>query len=72
MRGLGRRNSSIVNSTLSWTLVLFFGSAIAFAAIRKLTEDAGAGVTFAVQFAALLLIIGAVVLFVRHRDRDQK
>jgi hypothetical protein len=59
------------SSTFSWTLVLFFGSAIAFAAIRKLTEDAGPGVTFAVQFAALLLIVGVVVLVVRHRDRDR-
>jgi hypothetical protein len=56
-------------STFSWTLVLFFGSAIAFAAIRKLTEDAGRGVTFAVQFAALLLIVGGVVFVVRRRDR---
>ena len=61
-----------MNSTFSWTLVLFFGSAIAFAAIRKLTEDAGRGVTFGVQFAALLLIIAGVVLFVRLRDRNRE
>jgi hypothetical protein len=61
----------VVNtSTTTWTLVLFFGSAIAFGAIRKLTEGAGAGVTFVAQFAALALIIGGVVLFVRHRDRE--
>ena len=60
------------SSTFSWTLVLFFGSAIAFAAIRKLTENAGRGVTFVVQFAALLLIVGAIVLVVRRRDRNRE
>jgi hypothetical protein len=53
---------------LTWTVALFFGCAIVFAGLRKLTDDAPAGVTVAVQVAALALIILALVLFVRHRD----
>jgi hypothetical protein len=55
-------------NTVSWTLVLFFGGSLLFAAIRRLTEDQGAGVTFAVQFGALILVIGALVLVVRRLD----
>lgn len=53
---------------LLWVLVLFFGTAIIFGLLRRLTEDQGAGVTFAVQVAALLLIVGALVLYVRRRE----
>jgi hypothetical protein len=56
-------------TTVSWTIALFFGCSIAFAAIRRLTEHQGAGVTFAAQFGALVLIIAGVVVFVRWRDR---
>jgi hypothetical protein len=49
-------------------LVLFFGTAIIFGLLRRLTEDQGAAVTFAVQVAALLLIVGALVLYVRRRE----
>jgi len=52
-----------------WAIALFFGCSILFAGIRRLTQDQGAGVTFVVQFAALLLIIAVVVLIVRRRDR---
>lgn len=51
-----------------WVLVLFFGTAIVFGVLRRLTQDQGAGLTFAVQVAALLLIVGALVLYVRRRD----
>ena len=57
-------------NTFALTLTLFFGSAIVFAAIRSLTEDQGRGVTFAVQFAFLLLLIGGIVFVVRRRDRE--
>jgi hypothetical protein len=56
-----------VNATsVSWTLALFFGSAIAFGAIRKLTEGEGALVTLAAQVAALALIVAAIVLVMRR------
>ena len=46
-------------TSVSWTLALFFGSAIAFGAIRKLTEGQGALVTLAAQLVALALIVAA-------------
>jgi hypothetical protein len=61
-----------VNTTsVSWTLALFFGSAIVFAAVRKATEGQGAGVTLLAQLAALAVIIGAIVLVVRHLGDDE-
>lgn len=51
-----------------WVLVLFFGTALVFGSLRRLTEDQSAGVTIAVQFAALALIVGAVVAYVRSRE----
>jgi uncharacterized membrane protein YhaH (DUF805 family) len=64
-------------TSVSWTLALFFGSAIAFGAIRKLTEGQSWLVTLAAQLAALALIVVAIVLVMRRRgdgdgggDRD--
>jgi hypothetical protein len=59
-------------SSISWTIALFFGCSIAFAAIRRLTEGQGAGVTLAAQLAAMAVIIAALVLIVRRRDDDNK
>jgi hypothetical protein len=53
--------------TVLWSLVLFFGASIMFAAIREATKGEGAGVTLGAQFAAGLLVIGAIVLFVRRQ-----
>jgi uncharacterized membrane protein YhaH (DUF805 family) len=50
---------------VSWTLVLFFGSAIVFGVVRKLTQDQGALVTLLAQLAALAVIVAAIVLVVR-------
>jgi hypothetical protein len=57
-------------NTLSWTIAIFFGCSIAFAAIRKLTEDQGRGVTLLAQVAAGALIIGVIVYVVRRRGRE--
>ena len=35
-----------------WTIVLFFGASIMFAAIKNATEDEGAGVALGAQLAA--------------------
>jgi hypothetical protein len=56
-------------TTISWTLAIFFGCSIAFAAIRRLTEDSGRGVTLLAQVGAGALIVGAIVLVVRWNDR---
>ena len=53
--------------TVLWTLVLFFGASIMFGAIRNATEDEGAGLSLAIQLGAGLVLIGAVILFVRRR-----
>jgi len=68
--GPALKNSSMNANTLAWTIALFFGCSIAFAGIRRLTEDQGAGVTLLAQVAALVVIIAAVVLIVRRRDRE--
>jgi hypothetical protein len=53
--------------TVLWTLVVFFGASIAFAAVRDATRDGGVGVALLAQVAVGLLIVGAIVVFVRRR-----
>jgi uncharacterized membrane protein YhaH (DUF805 family) len=53
---------------VSWTLALFFGSAIVFAGIRKLTDGQSALVTLGAQLAALALIVGTIVIVVRRLE----
>jgi len=53
--------------TVLWTLVLFFGASIMFAAIRNATEDESTGLSLGLQLFAGLLLIGAVILFVRRQ-----
>ena len=53
--------------TVLWTLVLFFGASIMFAAIREATRDQGTGVSLAVQFVAGLVLVGAIVVLLRRR-----
>jgi hypothetical protein len=54
-------------NTLLWALVLFFGASVMFALIRNATEGQSVGVSLAAQAAAGLLLIAAVVLFLRGR-----
>jgi hypothetical protein len=54
-------------TTLLWTLALFFGASILFGSLRRATDDSSTGVTIAVQVAALSVLVGAIVLFVRRR-----
>ena len=53
--------------TVLWTLVLFFGASIMFGAIHEATKDEGTGLSLGLQLLAGLLLIGAVILFVRRR-----
>jgi hypothetical protein len=50
-----------------WTLVLFFGASIMFAAIREAARDEGTGLSLGLQLVAGLVLVGAIVLFVRRR-----
>jgi MYXO-CTERM domain-containing protein len=54
-------------NSLLWTLVVFFGASIMFAAIREVTRDEGTGMSLGAQLVAGLALVGAVVLFVRRR-----
>ena len=54
-------------NTLLWALVLFFGASVMFALIRNATEDQSVGVSLGAQAAAGLLLIAAIVLFLRGR-----
>ena len=56
-------------NTLLWTLVVFFGASIMFGAIGNATSDEAAGVRLAAQLGAALILVGAIVLFVRLRRR---
>ena len=55
-------------NTALWTIVLFFGASIMFAAIKNAAEDEGTGVALGAQLAAGALLVGALVLFVRRRQ----
>jgi hypothetical protein len=59
------------SSNISWTIAIFFGCSIAFAAIRKLTEDAGRGVTLLAQLGALAVIVVVIVFIVRRSDHNE-
>ena len=50
-----------------WTLVVFFGASILFAAVRDAVRDEGTAVALLAQLGAGLLLVGAIVLFVRRR-----
>jgi hypothetical protein len=52
---------------LLWTLVVFFGASIMFAAIRNATNDESAGVQLAAQLAAGAVVVAAIVVVVRRR-----
>jgi hypothetical protein len=54
-------------NTLLWTLVVFFGASIMFAAIRNATDDESAGVQLLAQLGAGLVVVAAIVVFIRRR-----
>jgi membrane protein DedA with SNARE-associated domain len=59
------------NTTLLWTLVVFFAGMLLFGSLRRATEDSSKEVTVLVQVAALAVVIGVVVLVVRiRRERE--
>ena len=55
------------NATLLWTMVAFLGGWVLFGALRRATEDSSTAVTVLVQFCALAVVIGVVLLVVRYR-----
>ena len=57
----------VERDTVLWTLVVFFGASIMFAAIRNATSDEGIGLSLGLQLAAGLVVVGAIVVFVRRK-----
>jgi hypothetical protein len=53
--------------TVLWTLVVFFGASILFAAVRDATKDEGAGVALLAQLGVGALLVAAIVVFIRRR-----
>jgi hypothetical protein len=58
----------VERNSLLWTLVVFFGASIMFAAIRNATNDESAGVQLAAQLAAGAVVVAAIVVVVRRRE----
>jgi hypothetical protein len=54
-------------NTLLWSLTLFFGASIAFAAIRRATEGESVALTLGLELLLLALIVGGIVFVVRRR-----
>ena len=54
-------------TSLLWTVVLFFAASLMFALIREVTKGESVGITLGAQAAAGLVLIGAVVIYVRRR-----
>ena len=54
-------------NTLLWTLVVFFGASIMFGAIANATEDESAGLRLALQLGAGVILVGAIMLYLRRR-----
>jgi hypothetical protein len=56
-------------NTVLWTLVVFFGATVLFGAIGNATEDESAGLRIGLQALAALILVGALVVFVRKSRR---
>ena len=54
--------------TALWALVAFFGSAIAFNAVQRATEDSAKGVTIIAQLGVLAVIVVVILVIVRRRS----
>ena len=52
-----------------WTIVVFFGATVLFGLIASATEDESAAVRIGLQALVGLLLIGALVVFVRRSRR---
>lgn len=51
-----------------WSFALFVGSGLLFHAIAAATSHSSRGITVAIQAAALVAIVGTVVLIVRRGE----
>jgi hypothetical protein len=54
-------------NTVLWALVVFFGASLMFSLIRRATEEEGTGLVLGLQALAGLVLVAAIVVFVRRR-----
>ena len=54
-------------NTVLWTLVVFFGASVMFGVIGNATEDESDGVRIGLQAVAGVVLIGALVIYVRRQ-----
>jgi hypothetical protein len=59
-------------STILWSLVAFFGAAIAFNGVQQLTEDESTLVTILLELVVLGLIVGFIIFAVRRSERGDR
>ena len=59
----------MARNTVLWVIVVFFGASVMFGAIARATEDESTGVRLALQGAAGLILVGALVVWVRGSGR---
>ena len=59
-------------NTILWTIVAFFGAAIAFNGVQQLTEDESTLVTILAELVVLALIIGFITFVVRRSERGDR
>ena len=53
--------------TVLWCITVFFGASIVFQAIKSATDTSPDGVSLAIQGVALVLMIVAIVVYVRRK-----
>jgi hypothetical protein len=56
-------------NTLLWTIVVFFGASVLFGAIGNLTEDESEVLRIGIQVGAAVIVVAALVVFVRRTRR---
>ena len=59
-------------TSVSWAIALFFGSAIVFEGVHRLTQHSSTAVKVLAQFLTLAVIVGALVLYVRRTDDRER
>jgi hypothetical protein len=57
----------VERTTLLWTMVAFFGASVMFAAIHNATEGESIGLSLGLQVLAGLVLVGAIVVYMRRR-----
>jgi hypothetical protein len=57
----------VERNAVLWTIVVFFGASIMFATLRNATKGESAGVQLLVQLGAALILVGAIVVYVKRR-----